>query len=217
MNNARKNIPGILLLFLVFIGSCNHQEVSTLPFYNTPDLTPVWIKQDASEYDQIHTIADFNFVDQNGNQVTEENFKDKIYVADFFFTTCPGICTKLTNNMTMLQEEFKSDDDILLLSHSVTPEMDSMSQLKEYAQTKGVLDNKWFLVTGDRDHIYDMARNAYFADDEFGFQKNENSFLHTENFILIDKQRRIRGIYNGTLPFDVKRLIEDIRILKEEG
>ncbi|WP_194851427.1 SCO family protein [Nonlabens antarcticus] len=163
---------------------------------------------------KYHKIAPFKLINQNGDTITEKNYKDKIYVADFFFTTCPSICPIMTKNMTMIQEEFKDDPEVMLLSHSVTPEIDSVEVLREYADRKGVIDAKWNLVTGDREQIYDLARKSYLAakKNKYG---GENAMIHTENFLLVDKEGRLRErSYDGTDKEDIKALIEDIYVLK---
>ena len=144
------------------------------------------------------------------------NIDDKIYVADFFFTTCPGICLKMTGNMVKVQEAFKDDPEVLLLSHSVTPSIDSVPVLKNYADKNGVMENKWHLVTGDKTEIYDLGRNQYFVENDLGVPKDINDFLHTENFLLIDKNKHIRGIYNGLNRASIAQLITDIKALKLE-
>jgi len=196
----------------------NKQEdtVQTLPFFNSADFTPEWIKKDSKEYKNIHEIQDFSFVNQNGDTISKKNYLDKIYVADFFFTTCTGICRSLSLNMKTLQEEFKNDPEVLLLSHSVTPEMDSVPVLKKYAENYGVDSKKWNLVTGEKEAIYELARTAYFSDEDFVKTKEASEFIHTENFILVDKKGRIRGVYNGTLKLGIKRLIKHIQLLKNE-
>lgn len=152
-------------------------------------------------------------INQNGEIVTQDDYKDKIYVTDFFFTVCPSICPIMTNNIGKLQEVFDKDDDIKFLSLSVTPEMDSVPVLREYANRHEVIDSKWNITTGDKKHIYELARKSYFAvvdEGDGGLQ----DFIHTPNFVLVDKQRQIRGIYDGTNDKDIKRLIKDIKILK---
>jgi protein SCO1/2 len=164
---------------------------------------------------KYHKIAPFQLVNQNGDTITQADYDGKIYVADFFFTTCPSICPVMTKNMTLLQEEFKNDPEILLLSHSVTPEIDSVAVLREYADRKGVIDAKWNLVTGDRKQIYDLARKSYLAakKNKYG---GENAMIHTENFLLIDKEGRLRErSYDGTNVEEIKALIEDIYVLKD--
>ncbi|MGB3592087.1 MAG: SCO family protein [Nonlabens sp.] len=164
---------------------------------------------------KYHSIADFSLINQNGDTITQEFYEGKIYVADFFFTICPGICPIMTKNMLLVQEEFKDDPEVLILSHSVTPEQDSVAVLRAYADKKGVLDRKWNLVTGDRKEIYDLARKSYLAakKNKYG---GEYALIHTENFMLVDKEGRLRSrSYDGTDVKEVKALIEDIYILKE--
>lgn len=214
-----RNVAWLCFMFIVF--ACgNNQNTNTttkhLPFYNDASFTPVWIDTASPNYRNIHTIPEFSFINQNGQAITNRTFDGKIYVADFFFTSCPSICKKLTNNLSLVQKTFANDADILLLSHSVTPDNDSVPKLKQYATQFGVIDGKWHLVTGERKAIYDIARQAYFSDEDLGEKKNENDFLHTENILLIDKHRRIRGVYKGTLEADMQHLIEDINTLKQE-
>ncbi len=192
-------------------------RVKSLPFYNEATFTPVWSIQDLGMTGEFHQIPPFRVINQLGDTITEETFENKIYVADFFFTSCPGICAKMTSNMLLVQEAFRHDDSVLLLSHSVTPEYDSVSMLKNYAMAKGVIDNKWHLVTGDKKEIYDLGRNSYFVEEDLGEPLGENDFLHTENFILVDQNRRIRGIYNGLNKASINQLITDIKTLQEKG
>ncbi|MCB4798038.1 SCO family protein [Neotamlana laminarinivorans] len=164
---------------------------------------------------KYHKIANFSLVNQNGKTITQDDYKDKIYVADFFFTTCQTICPIMTKNMADIQKEIKDDDEVMLLSHSVTPEIDTVAQLKRYAKEKGVIDSKWNLVTGDKKQIYELARKSYLAVKDFG-DGGPFDMIHTENFMLIDKKRQIRGFYDGTNKDDIERLLNDIDILKEE-
>ncbi len=200
----------------VLLVSCSVRESDSLPFFNSADFTPEWIPSDKSSYQAIHTVPAFSFLDQEGDTITEQSLSGKIVVADFFFTVCPGICPRLTKNMLQVQEKFTNDPSILLLSHSVTPDYDNITRLKEYATRNHINSSQWHLLTGDRKEIYSIARQGYFADEEAGLKKGENEFLHTENFILLDHHRRIRGVYNGTNPSEVERMVEDIRILKRE-
>ena len=164
---------------------------------------------------KYHTIADFSLTNQNGKTITQTDYKNKIYVADFFFTTCQTICPIMTNNMVEIQKEILNDDDIMLLSHSVTPEIDTVAQLKRYALKKGVNDKKWNLVTGDKKQIYELARKSYLAVKDNPYA-GPYDMLHTENFMLIDKKRQIRGFYDGTNTEDINRLLNDIKHLKKE-
>lgn len=162
---------------------------------------------------KYHTIADFELINQNGQKITQKDYMNKIYVADFFFTTCPTICPIMTKNMAEIQSSILDDQDVLLLSHSVTPVIDSVPQLKKYALEKGVMDSKWNLVTGDKKQIYELARKSYLAVKNDG-DGGPYDMIHTENFILVDKERRIRGFYDGTNKEEIQKLLEDLEILK---
>ena len=214
-----RSLKNSLLVFLLVLHSCTTKSKPgelPLPFINKPDFTPVWIQKTDTAYSSIHQIPAFSFTNQNGEKVTEKTVEGKIYVADFIFTRCGSICPKMTANMGTLQEKFATDDDVLFLSHSVTPQMDSVPVLKKYAEAKGVISGKWHLLTGNLDDIYRLAKKEYYAGDTIGYYQTGNEFLHTENFILVDKHRRIRGVYNGTLPLEMERLIDDIGTLKKE-
>jgi len=187
-----------------------------LPIFNPADVNPKLVDESVVHIRSNHKVSDFELINQNGETITEADYEGKIYVADFFFTRCVTICPVMTTNMGKLQEAFLNDDDVLFLSHSVTPDIDSVSVLKAYAIDKGVIDAKWNITTGDKKHIYKLARKSYFAvleDGDGGLQ----DFVHTENFILVDKKKQIRGFYDGTSPEDIERLILDIRILKNES
>lgn len=218
-----ENLIGVLLfiVFILMVISCKKEKKvnkeTTLPFFNSSLFTPEWISEESSEYKRIHIIPDFNLINQEGEAVTKQTYAGKIYVADFFFVSCPGICPVLEKNMSILQEEFVNDNEVLLLSHTVMPSKDSVSVLKKYAEDNDVISDKWNLVTGNKSQIYNLARKAYFADEDFTKTKDENAFVHTENFVLIDKKGRIRGVYNGTLGLDTKRLIRHIKMLKKES
>lgn len=205
--------------WLLLVVSCrfkSRQQELALPFMNKPDFTPEWIQPQDPAYAHIHRVPAFSFTDQDGNTISEKTVEGKIYVADFIFTRCGSICPKMTAGMSLLQEKFKNDEDVLFLSHSVTPEADSVPVLKKYAIEKGVISGKWHLLTGDKEAIYRLAKKEYYAGDTIGYYQSGNEFLHTENFILLDKHRRIRGVYNGTLPLEMERLADDITALKKE-
>jgi len=201
----------ILVLFVITIIAC--KKSSTLPYYDTADFTPKW---EMANEKTFHQIRPFHLINQENKSFTEKDIDGKICVADFFFTSCPGICPKMTNSMADVQKEFINDDDIILLSHSVTPEKDSTLVLKKYALDKNVDFKRWKLLTGSKNEIYDLGRKYYFVEEDEGVKKSNDIFLHTENFILIDQQRHIRGIYNGLDPTSIQHLISDIRLLKEE-
>lgn len=164
---------------------------------------------------KYHKIADFELLNQNGETITQDTYKDKIYVADFFFTTCLTICPIMTGHMLEIQEKLKDDPEVLLLSHTVIPVADSVPQLKKYALEKGVNDAKWNLVTGDKKQIYELARKSYLATKTDG-DGGPYDMIHTENFILVDKEKRIRGFYDGTDAEAIDDLLQDIEILKAE-
>ncbi|MBB4118343.1 protein SCO1/2 [Mesonia hippocampi] len=186
----------------------------SLPIYQ-PNMVNAELVDSTVQYiRKYHKISDFKLINQNGDTITQENYKDKIYIADFFFTTCQTICPIMTDHMAKIQEEFKNDDEIMLLSHTVTPSIDTVAQLKRYAVKKGVLDHKWNLVTGDKKQIYDLARKAYLVAKTQG-DGGKYDMVHTENFVLVDKQKRIRKFYDGTDPEAIEELIEDVKILKQ--
>lgn len=191
-------------------------RVDYLPYYNEESFTPNWLTPNTEEEKGFHKIPDFNLMNQLGETVTQGTFDDKIYITDFFFTTCPGICPKMTGNMAKLQEQFINDDEVLLLSHSVMPTTDSIPVLKVYADEHGVISNKWHLVTGSKEVIYKLGRESYFVENNLGEVKSIDDFLHTENFLLIDKNKHIRGIYNGLNRASMSQLIVDVEALKKE-
>lgn len=206
---------------LIFIGIYTLlQPEKTLPIFTPRDVNPQLVDTTVQHVGYNHTIADFKFTNQNGKTITQEDYKNKIYVADFFFTTCPTICPIMADNMVWLQDKIKNMPDVLILSHSVTPDIDSVPVLKKYALEKGVLDNKWNLVTGNKKDIYYIARKSYLAV-ETGKPEELYDMVHTENFVLVDKKGRIRGFYDGTnldKPTEdgtknVSQLLEDIKWL----
>ena len=168
-----------------------------LPIYSPRDINPELVDSTVQHIGNDHKIADFAFTNQNGKVITQKDYENTIYVADFFFTTCPTICPKMTDNMVWLQNQLKNNPKVKLLSFSVTPDIDTPEILKEYALEKGVDDSKWNLVTGDKKEIYYLARKSYLAV-KTGKPEDIYDMVHTENFILIDKNKRIRGFYDGT-------------------
>jgi protein SCO1/2 len=186
-----------------------------LKIYNPADVNPSLVDASIKHITKDHRIADFDLINQNGEIITQNNYKNKIYVADFFFTRCTNICVAMAYNMSELQDFYKNDADIMFLSHSVTPFIDSVSVLKEYALNKGVIDAKWNVTTGSKKHIYELARKSYFAIIEDG-DGGEDDFIHTEQFVLVDKERRIRGYYDGTEKKDMEKLKKDVALLKDE-
>lgn len=189
------------------------QPEKRLPIYQPSMVNPELVDSTLVYVKKYHTIGDFELVNQNGDTITHKTYSDKIYIADFFFTTCPTICPVMTANMADIQEVIKTDPEVMLLSHSVTPNIDSVPQLKKYALEKGVIDSKWNLVTGSKKEIYELARKSYLAvltDGDGG----PYDMIHTENFILVDKERRIRGFYDGTSKDEIDQLLSDLEVLK---
>ena len=184
----------------------------TLPIYNPAMVNPELVDSTVQHISKYHTIADFSFVNQNGKTITQKEYEGKIYVADFFFTTCGSICPKMTTNLAEIQKAIRHNPKVMLLSHSVLPDTDSVPVLKQYALKNGVIDSKWNLVTGDKKAIYTMARKSYLAV-KLGKPNELYDMVHTENFVLVDTKRRVRGFYDGTKKEDVHRLIADIEFL----
>lgn len=189
--------------------------IKKLPVYQPAMVNFELVDSTIQHQKKFHRIADFSLTNQNGKTVTQEDFNGKIYVADFFFTTCPNICIAMTDNLLKVQEKIKNNPNVMLLSHSVTPKIDSVPQLKKYAIEKGVIDQKWNLVTGDKKEIYELARKSYLAVKEDG-DGGPFDMIHTENFILVDPERRVRGFYDGTDLEEIQRLFEELEILVQE-
>jgi protein SCO1/2 len=186
-----------------------------LPIYNPSMVNPELVDSTVQYISKYHTISDFSFTNQNGKIITQKDYDGKIYVADFFFTTCGSICPKMTMNLAVIQKEIINNPKVMLLSHTVFPETDSVSVLKNYAVKNGVIDNKWNLVTGYKKQIYTMARKSYLAV-KLGKPNELYDMVHTENFVLVDSKRRVRGFYDGTKEEDIQRLIDDINFLCSE-
>ena len=206
---------GIISIIIISIFYNILKVEKPLPIYQPADVSTELVDSTIQHQIKYHKIADFSLINQNGDTITQDNYKNKIYVADFFFTTCQTICPIMTDNMVDIQKEIKNDDEVMLLSHSVTPEIDSVAQLKRYAIKKGVIDSKWNLVTGDKGQIYRLARKSYLAVKDDGMP-DDYGMVHTENFMLIDKKRQIRGYYDGTKKDEIQRLLKDLKTLKNE-
>lgn len=192
-------------------------EAAPLPFYSDPYFTAEWIPADDPAYADIHQVGAFAFCDQSGQTITNADVAGKIHVANFFFTSCPSVCPKMTGNLLAVQEAFASDDGVVMLSYSVQPSVDTVEVLAAYARKHGIDGARWHLLTGDHDQIYALARESYFVEKGVGVAKPRDAFLHTENVVLVDREGRLRGIYNATLPADVARLIADVRLLHATG
>jgi protein SCO1 len=202
----------VLSVIIIFLFYQALKPKKTLPIFNPADVNPELVDSTVQYIQKYHTIADFSFTNQNGKTITQKDYQGKIYVADFFFTTCGSICPIMTTNMVDVQKAFANNPKVMLLSHTVFPETDSVPALKSYAIKKGVNDQKWNLVTGDKKAIYTMARKSYLAV-KLGKPSELYDMVHTENFVLVDTKRRVRGFYDGTKKEEIQRLIEDINWL----
>ena len=209
LSMAVVSIAAILMFYNVL------KPEEKLPIYQPNMVSFQLVDSTVQHVKRFHKIKDFNLVNQNGEKVTNENYRDKIYIADFFFTTCQGICPIMKENMIILQDEYKDDDQVYLLSHTVTPEIDTKEVLKKYSLEKGVIDSKWNLVTGDKKQIYNLARKSYLVAEDIE-ESELFEMIHTENFVLVDPERRIRGFYDGTDQESMNALIYDIKVLKKE-
>ena len=186
----------------------------SLPIFNPSDVNPELVDTTVQYISKYHTIADFSFTNQNGETISQKDYEGKVYVADFFFTTCKSICPKMTTNLVDVQKAFLDNPKVKLLSFSVMPDVDNVFVLKEYAKINGVVDSKWNLVTGDKKAIYTMARKSYLAVKQ-GKPDEQYDMVHTENFVLVDSKKRVRGFYDGTNKEEIQRLIGDIKWLCE--
>ena len=191
------------------------QPKVSLPIYSPSMVSEELVEEDIRYVKKYHSISNFSLTNQNGELINQEFYQNKIYIADFFFTTCPDICPKMTENMGYLQNELKNQTDVLLVSFSVTPNIDSVNVLRAYADLKGVDDSKWNLFTGSKKDIYELARKSFLVAKNDG-DGGKYDMIHTENFILVDQKKRIRGYYDGTLEEDIESLLNDIDILKQE-
>ncbi len=199
----------VLLLLLVFIFK------KELPVYNPADLNPELVDSSLHNVDSDHTVSDFRLINQNGDIITQETYKGKIYVTDFFFTRCPSICPVMSKNMEKLQERFWSTKKVMFLSLSVTPKMDSVPILKAYAERYNANPKKWNITTGNKNHIYELARKSYFAVNDFNDGLLQD-FVHTSNFVLVDHHKQIRGVYDGTVDKEIDQLTADIDLLLKD-
>ena len=205
---------GLMITWLMVSGAGTSSDFR-LPVYTPADLDPDWMDANLKNSSDPHTVPDFEFIDQSGDFVNQTTVENKIYIAEFFFTSCPGICPTLTKHTKRIQDAFLNDEDVMILSHTVYPEHDSVPVLAAFADLHGIQSEKWKLLTGSKKDLYGISRKGYFAI-SYEPDLSEYGFIHTENVVLVDKERRLRGIYNGTKPHEINRLIEDIHILKKE-
>ncbi len=216
----KKSLPTLVLMAVLSVGVIYAiyailTPSRKLPIYNPADVNPKLVDESLWHVRHNHKVADFKLINQNGDTITQKDYENKIYVTDFFFTRCQTICPVMTNNMEKVQQVFLKDDNVKFLSLSVTPVIDSVSVLKDYAIEKGVVDSKWNITTGNKKEIYNLARKSYFVVTDEG-DGGLQDFIHTENFVLVDKNKQIRGYYDGTDLKDMDRLISDIKLLETQ-
>lgn len=200
------------LIFAVTTVLAHAEEA--LPYYNSAEFTPHWYESNDEKLLDFHRIPAFSFTDQAGNRVSDRTLQDKIYIASFFFSTCPGICPTVRSKLSRVQDRFLGDPDVKIVQHSITPSVDTAEILSIYAHRNNIDNSIWHLLTGERDEIYELAKSAYFASEDLGKIQGTDDFLHTENLLLIDQNKHIRGIYNGLNNVSIDYLIADIEILK---
>lgn len=207
----------IAISICVFISCSSKKQEIQLPYYNTPEFTPQFFRSAKQASDSVtHTIHSFSFTNQDGKQITQAAIEGKIHIANFIFTRCGSICPVMTRHMKLVQDAFQNNPDVVMLSYSVTPWIDSVSRLKAYAVNNEITAPNWHLLTGNKSDIYTLARQSYFAEEDLGFTKDSTDFLHTEHILQVDKTKRIRGIYNGTLQLDIEQMIKDIELLRKD-
>ena len=198
--------------FLFF--SCSQNQLNSLPYYNSPDFTPYFLSKNEAKKKITHRIPAFEFLNQNSQTFSSKDLKNKIHIANFIFTSCSDICPNMTSNMKLVEKAFFNDSLVNILSFSVTPWVDTPKKLLDYVNFYNIQSSNWYFLTGNKAKIYSLARKSYFAEEDFGFTKDSTHFLHTEHFVLVDQNKKIRGIYNGTLELEAKQLIKDILLLK---
>lgn len=207
---------GVLLsVFVIGVFASYHilKPEATLPIINPANLNPAVVDSSLQGKGRGHKTLDFSLLNQNGETISQEHLKGKIVIVDFFFTTCPSICIDMSKNMRKLQDAFHDEEMVILLSHSVMPEVDSVPVLSAYADRNGAIDSKWIFLTGDTEEISRLARKSYFVVKEEGTSFDEHEFIHTDNFVLVDPNRRLRGYYSGVSDLEVDKLIQDIQLL----
>ncbi len=200
-------IPVIFISWF-FVSKKSGQPIRYLEYFEPKNT----VKTDNKAH---HAIPDFEFTNQDNEKITKQTLKNKIYVTEFFFTTCKSICPIMNTNLELVYKEFKTRNDFLILSHTVEPEVDSVKILKEYANLHKVTDKRWQFVTGTKQQLYAMARKGYLLNNESG-TGDADDFIHTQNFALVDKDFHIRGFYDGTNTQEIGRLIQEIKLLMQE-
>lgn len=207
----------IVAIGAVYIITKNQEDKRFIPILNPNQINSILVDSTLQQKGIGHTISCFSLINQDGDTVTESLIKDKIVVADFFFTTCPSICPKMSNQLKRVHDHFATSSNIMILSHTVWPEIDSVPVLKDYAIQYEANSERWQFLTGSKVHLYDLARKSYFVapslTNEDFTHGSENDFVHTENIVLVDSKKRIRGYYDGTDAEEIDNLILDIETL----
>jgi protein SCO1/2 len=217
MNRIFSNVFfALCFVGLVWLSACSEKKEKPLPIYGHREVVVNEVDGNKVIDTVYHKIANFSFVNQDSATITNENFKDKIYVADFFFTSCRTICPKMKTQMLRVYDSIQNLSDVLILSHTIDPTYDTVGLLHDFAERLGVTSDKWHFVTGNKDSIYNLAQTSYFAT-AMEDKTEPDGFIHSGAFLLIDKQGRIRGKYDGTVEEDVNRLIADIKRLRKES
>lgn len=212
-------IVSLLFSSMILLGCAeNKNSHEILPYYNEADFTPIFI-EDKSDIPNVitHQISNFHCFNQDSTIITQESIEGKIHVANFIFTSCGSICPVMTEHMKIVSDSLKQNPDVVFLSYSVTPWIDKPFVLQKFKIRNNIQNPNWHFLTGNKAEIYKLARQSYFAEEDIGFSKDSTEFLHTEHFILIDKTKRIRGIYNGTLKLEMYQLLEDIQTLMKSN
>ncbi len=216
-----KHIPAhstlffILLIGALGLSSCTPKPTKRLPIFGERNVMISEVDGKKTVDTVYHTISNFSFVDQDSAIVTHDTFKNKIYVTDFFFTSCRTICPIMKTQMLRVYDTLKNNTEVLILSHTIDPEYDTVALLHDFANRLGVSSDRWHFVTGVKDSIYNLAQRSYFST-AMEDKTEPDGFIHSGAFLLVDKERRIRGKYDGTKEQEVNRLISDIATLQKE-
>jgi len=203
----------MLAAVALLLGAC--RQAPRVPYYGDRTLTPQFLSDESPALDTLHRVGDFQLIDQRGRRVSRAVVDGKIVVASFFYTSCEQLCPTLRSELRRVRSAFEADDRVVILSHTIAPESDSVQVLARYARQNQLDDRRWLLLTGTRAEIERLASNAYFVELTDSGGKTKGKLLHTETFVLLDGEGRIRGVYDGSLAYDVSRLIEDIRALRQ--
>lgn len=201
---------------IAYVMTLDQQSVKTLPIIQPKDVKKEMVDPELLQIGMGHRIGDFTLLNQYGESITLEKVKGKVFVAEYFFTTCGTICPKMTEQMTRVQEQFRGNEDVKILSFTVNPDYDTVQVLLEYAQKYGAEKDQWHFLTGSKEELYRLARKSFFVlkpAEAMNLGDAGSDFIHTNNFVLVDQQLRIRGYYDGTSISEVNELMEDMELL----